>query len=214
MRGGENVAYLLADYDSSTYGTKFFRAISGRSSFPMISYHGKISGNDVYCGLLRFESSSGVRYGTLMLSLSSFSQRYTNTYSDGTVSTGTSTATLAPGYSDLYGYLITDINLAFPYPEWITDSEVYVPVYHDVQDFIDEVYKGAIHYPITYRLTNCTAPDAPSEAVVGDTVSVPFVFPDGYGIVNNENVYVTNNGVIVPSTYSDGVLTFEMPDPN
>lgn len=69
------------------------------------------------------------------------------------------------------------------------------------------------NYPITYRLTNCTAPDAPSEASIGSTVTVPFVFPDGYGIVNNENVYVTNNGVIVPSTYSDGVLTFEMPNP-
>lgn len=68
-------------------------------------------------------------------------------------------------------------------------------------------------FPITYRLTNCTAPDAPSEASIGSIVTVPFVFPDGYGIVNNENVYVTNNGVIVPSTYSDGVLTFEMPNP-
>lgn len=69
-------------------------------------------------------------------------------------------------------------------------------------------------YPITYRLTNCTAPNAPSEASIGDTVRVPLVFPEGYGIVNNANVYVTNNGAIVSSTYSDGVLTFEMPDPN
>lgn len=80
---------------------------------------------------------------------------------------------------------------------------------------IAETYFGiGSLYPINYRLTNCTAPDAPSEASIGSTVTVPFVFPDGYGIVNNENVYVTNNGVIVPSTYSDGVLTFEMPNPD
>lgn len=83
----------------------------------------------------------------------------------------------------------------------------------------DELFRAfdaimRVAYPITYRLTNCTAPDAPTEAAVGDSVSVSFVYTEGYGITDNTNVYVTNNGVIVPSTYSDGVLTFEMPDPN
>lgn len=73
---------------------------------------------------------------------------------------------------------------------------------------------GLLENPITYRLTNCTAPNAPSEAKVGDTVVVPFVFGEGYGIVNDANVFVANNGVVIPSTYADGILTFTMPDPN
>lgn len=69
-----------------------------------------------------------------------------------------------------------------------------------------------INIPITYRLTNCTAPSAPQYATTGDTVTIDFTFPSGYSIVNpNSDVYVTNNGVIVPSTYSNGVLTFVMP---
>lgn len=69
-------------------------------------------------------------------------------------------------------------------------------------------------YPITYRLTNCTG-NGPSEAVVNSTVNVDLTFPAGYGIVNpSSDVYVTNNGVIVPSQYSNGVLTFTMPYPS
>ena len=69
-------------------------------------------------------------------------------------------------------------------------------------------------HSITYRLTNCTASTAPTEAAAGDTVIVPLTFPSGYGVANASNVYVMNNGVLVPSTYSDGVLTFTMPDPS
>ena len=75
------------------------------------------------------------------------------------------------------------------------------------------VYSDA--YPITYRLTNCTAPTAPAEAAVGDTVTVTPTFPTGYGVVNPAtDAYVMNNGVLVPSTYSNGTLTFTMPDPS
>lgn len=81
-----------------------------------------------------------------------------------------------------------------------------------IYDSVDDVF-AAPTYPITYRLTNCTAPSAPDEAAVGDTVTVPFVFEDGYGIVNDANVFVTNNGVVIPSTYANGHLTFTMPDP-
>lgn len=70
-------------------------------------------------------------------------------------------------------------------------------------------------YPITYRLTNASASSAPIEATVGDTVNVPLTFPEGYGIVNpSADAYVMNNGVLVPSTYSNGVLSFTMPDPS
>ena len=69
-------------------------------------------------------------------------------------------------------------------------------------------------YSITYRLTNATT-TGPSEATVGDTVTVPLTFPEGYGVVNpSSDAYVTCNGVLVPSTYSDGQLVFTMPDPS
>lgn len=69
-------------------------------------------------------------------------------------------------------------------------------------------------YPITYRPNNCSFPGAPTEAAVGDTVVVPVTFPNGYGLVNESNIYVTNNGIVIPSTYSNGHLTFTMPDPS
>lgn len=82
----------------------------------------------------------------------------------------------------------------------------------------DEAYNAiknwlGVPYPITYNPINCSFPGAPTEAIVGDTVVVPVVFPDGYGLVNESNIYVTNNGVAFPSTYSNGQLTFTMPDP-
>lgn len=71
-----------------------------------------------------------------------------------------------------------------------------------------------VTFPITYRLTNATT-TGPNEATIGDTVTVPLQFTEGYGIVNpTTDVYVTNNGVVVPSQYSNGVLTFTMPDPS
>lgn len=83
------------------------------------------------------------------------------------------------------------------------------------QDEMFHSFLGSFSYPITYRLTNCTAPSAPTGAAIGDTVTVPFQFTSGYGIVNpSSDVYVTNNGVVVPSQYSNGVLTFTMPDPS
>ena len=79
------------------------------------------------------------------------------------------------------------------------------------------LYGGTIpaqSYPITYRLTNATT-TGPNEAAVGDTVTVPLTFPEGYGIVNpSSDAYVTCNGVLVPSTYSNGQLVFTMPDPS
>lgn len=105
---------------------------------------------------------------------------------------------------NIYRYLHFNLPSNFPF-------ELETTNYATVNDFVSVVYAA---YPITYRLTNCTAPSAPSEALVGDTVTVPLVFSEGYGISNTENVYVTNNGVLVPSTYSNGTLTFTMPDPS
>lgn len=89
----------------------------------------------------------------------------------------------------------------------------------DVYDSLELALEAlGIHnplYPITYRLTNCTSPTAPTEATVGDTVNVIPQFTAGYGVVNpTSDVYVTCNGVLVPSTYANGTLTFTMPDPS
>lgn len=79
-----------------------------------------------------------------------------------------------------------------------------------VFDYVEPI----VNYPITYRLTNATT-TGPNEAAVGDTVTVPLTFPEGYGVVNpSSDAYVTCNGVLVPSTYSDGQLVFTMPDPS
>lgn len=124
-------------------------------------------------------------------------------------------------HSSAYNYVLSSSTLVEGVPIYYylsgnrpADSADFTQNFSSIQEAAEYIYQLGLKYPITYRLTNCSAPDAPVEAAVGDTVSVPFVFPDGYGIVNSENVYVTNNGVVVPSTYSDGVLNFEMPDPN
>lgn len=89
------------------------------------------------------------------------------------------------------------------------------PSYSAAREFVRGFNPPSAQYPITYRLTNCSAPTAPVEAAVGDTVDVPFAFPDGYGFPNPAtDVYVYNNGVLVPSSYANGVLTFTMPDPS
>lgn len=93
-------------------------------------------------------------------------------------------------------------------------------VYSDINSLVTAILNDGIipiasSYPITYRLTNCTASSAPVEALVGETVNVTFSFSDGYGFINpSTDVYVMNNGVLVPSNYSNGVLSFTMPDPS
>lgn len=100
-------------------------------------------------------------------------------------------------------------NPQLDYYQYVDDEGVApLPIAALVQEF------GHFTYPITYRLTNATS-NGPSEAAVGDTVNVGLSFPEGYGIVNpSSDVYVTNNGVIVPSSYVNGTLTFTMPDPS
>lgn len=88
-----------------------------------------------------------------------------------------------------------------------------VPVYASYNSAISSLDTATLDYPITYRDTNATH-SGPVKAAIGDTVTVEYTFPDGYGIVNSSDIYVTNNGVLVPSTYANGTLTFTMPDPS
>lgn len=96
-------------------------------------------------------------------------------------------------------------NSSFPSDVWIAGQDMSFLV---LSQYLSN------KYPITYRPTNCSFPNAPTEAAVGENVVVPVTFPDGYGIVNESNIYVTSNGVVIPSTYSNGQLTFTMPDPS
>lgn len=81
------------------------------------------------------------------------------------------------------------------------------------EEFIAAVVGWTPSQPITYRLTNCTAPDAPSSAEPGSVVVVPLVFSEGFGIVNSSDAYVMNNGVQVPAIWNpnDNTITFNMP---
>lgn len=99
----------------------------------------------------------------------------------------------------------------------LTDRTWNIRLYGTFNDVMAAFNDGQwdIKHPITYRLTNCTAPSAPAEAAVGDTVNVPLVMQQGYDIVTpSTDIVVTNNGVAVPHTYSNGTISFTMPDPS
>lgn len=100
------------------------------------------------------------------------------------------------------------------YTEYTAPSSTQFTFYNYFTSY-QEAY-NAIHgnKPIVYRDTNCSH-NGPDSAVVGDTVTVHYTFPEGYGIVNpSSDIYVTNNGIVVPSSYANGMLTFTMPDPS
>lgn len=72
------------------------------------------------------------------------------------------------------------------------------------------------YYPITYSSSNSTV-SGPSEAAVGDTVTVSAVPDVGYGITDaSTQILVTNNDVAVPYTWdaANQRITFTMPDPS
>lgn len=69
-------------------------------------------------------------------------------------------------------------------------------------------------YPITYHYTNSVL-SGPSEAAVGDTVTVSAVPDVGYGITDaSTQILVTNNDVAVPYTWdaANQRITFTMPE--
>lgn len=101
---------------------------------------------------------------------------------------------------------------AYPGPAYFRDFSSEADLFAAIDDGSWD--NQPVTYPITYRPTNCSFPNAPTEAAVGDTVTVPVAFEEGYGIVNPSDIYVTCNGVSVPSTYNNGTLTFTMPDPS
>lgn len=119
-----------------------------------------------------------------------------------------------------YVQLHESIELLFYTGDWVFTSSTIldgVDIDVDIYDSREEA-EIAIGYsslfPITYRSSNITFPNAPTEARVGSTVTVNVSFPDGYGLANPNDLYVQCNGVVVPSVYANGQLTFTMPDPS
>lgn len=111
--------------------------------------------------------------------------------------------------NDIGTLIMSGSNIHIPPQYMLVDYYYsYQEAYNAISQYIVEAY------PITYRLTNATT-TGPNNANVGDTVTVPLTFTEGYGVVNpSTDAYVTCNGVTVPSTYSNGQLTFTMPDPS
>ncbi len=165
-----------------------------------------------------FISSDSIAYfgaynssGLLWLRYASLAHSYVS-YSDKTDSVFGSISTLE------IGNLLTDRGIYVSDTQATSTDRELTVVPFDTENDLYQAFEDAIfaptNFPITYRLTNATT-TGPNEANVGDTVTVSLTFPEGYGVVNpSSDVYVSCNGVLVPSTYSDGQLVFTMPDPS
>lgn len=87
--------------------------------------------------------------------------------------------------------------------------------YNSIQEAVNSLPIASL-YPITYHYTNSTV-TGPSEAAVGDTVTVSAVPDVGYGITDTSTqILVTNNDIAVPYTWdsANNRITFTMPDPS
>lgn len=68
--------------------------------------------------------------------------------------------------------------------------------------------------PITYYLTNCSAPSAPTSVQPGGTVSFPVTVSPGYNIFNpvqGGSISVYQGNDYIPFTFENGQLTFTAP---
>lgn len=91
-----------------------------------------------------------------------------------------------------------------------------VYVYQSLAELQADFVRLYGYYPITYSFSNSTV-SGPSEATVGDTVTVSAVPDVGYGITDaSSQIFVTNNDVAVPYTWDavNNHITFTMPNPS
>lgn len=68
--------------------------------------------------------------------------------------------------------------------------------------------------PITYYLTNCSAPSAPASVSPGGVVTFPVTVSPGYNIFNpvqGGSISVYQGDDYIPFTYENGVLRFTAP---
>lgn len=110
-------------------------------------------------------------------------------------------------------YYTTLVNMRYTnlpsYTIYDTDSEI-------LSAADDGNWSGSvISYPITYHYENSTV-SGPSEAAIGDTVTVSAVPNNNYGITDPASqILVTNNDVAVSYNWNPttNTITFTMPDP-
>lgn len=136
-------------------------------------------------------------------------------------------------YLGFYGTEVTLVRLSKKSEGTYSIGIIHINGYHEIDDkpngtvtFLlngfsskEEVRNALVPqvtYPITYSYSNSVV-NGPSEAAVGDTVTVSAVPDVGYGITDaSTQILVTNNDVAVPYTW-DAVnqrITFTMPDPS
>lgn len=181
------VGTIVINYGSASNGTQ------GKIASDMEGCYVGIIGNNIY-------AKSRVNMATVYLSNSYYSSIYGTTNA---VSINLSNLSDNNWYYNNFNTSVATCS---------TNNTIYVQRYTNLQEFLNS--SVTVLYPITYRDTNATH-SGPDSASPGDVVSVDYTFADGYGIVNpSTDIYVTNNGVIVPSSYSNGTLTFTMPDPS
>ena len=66
---------------------------------------------------------------------------------------------------------------------------------------------------VTYRLTNCTGSPTPAQAEIGTTLSIALTPSNGFAFLEpTADIYVTNNGTRIQSTFSNGTLSFVVPE--
>lgn len=102
----------------------------------------------------------------------------------------------------------------------IVENTQNIPVANILVDYFadrNSAYSAISAYlpqPITYYLTNCSAPTAPASVAPGDVVSFPVTVQPGYNIFNpvqggSISIYQGNN--YIPFTFENGVIRFTAP---
>lgn len=186
-------------------------------------YFGYITNNSNFDGYLRANGFPGEGHRNPRVLLLS------NIHYTGTAAHYQYWSSSAYNYTDFSTRIITINNLQYyGYFFYVTASSMtassvtsspytltgyYTDSYSTCEDMISAIGVEPIgeNEPITYRLTNCTT-TGPDSAPPRSRVSIPLTFPTGYNIIDPlSDVYVTNNGVIIPSSYTNGTINFTMP---
>lgn len=162
----------------------------------------------VYAGYTRPSSDSRMR--VLFAGRTQFRLRILYTRDDGTIYTRSGITTVTGQDDTITGY---PYNMNPSTTDSFANVTYYLDEYSSRSAAIAAVEVYSPSKPIIYRLTNCTAPSAPSEAATGSTVIVPLVFSEGFGIVSSSDAYVMNDGEQVPAIWNpnDNTITFNMP---
>ena len=169
-----------------------------------------------YCGyLLRYRYSSETR-AMIIVRTSDTISIYYNTSSGGSV--------VAQGINQNYTYnaiaykrsVIATATIASQFDTTVFESMDAASVFATALDYTPFDYEDITRYPITYSYSNSTV-SGPTEAAVGDTVTVSAVPDVDYGITDQSSqIAVTCNDEPVAFSWdaTNQRITFTMPDPS